>query len=107
MLDFINQLQKKMKDNDYKWCRESSLARFKILLADLAICKTTREYEHQEILHFLELVRKINFRLRSFGVYKVKNRKQWKLSDECLNKFILNGKLIGDYQNEGVENSCS
>ncbi len=47
-----------------------------------------------------KLIKIVSSRLRCFGVFKVKNRKQWKLSRKSLGKVLNFDKVILEDQNK-------
>ena len=47
MLDFTNQIQKKIQQRNCKWNHESELFRFKNLLIKLSIATEASKYEHE------------------------------------------------------------
>lgn len=55
--------------------------------------------EKNDILELIKLIKVINMRLRCFGVFKVKNRKQWKISDKSIESILEFDKVV-------VEEKC-
>lgn len=47
-----------------------------------------------------KLIKIVSSRLRCFGVFKVKNRKQWKLSKKSLGKVLNFDKVIVEDRNK-------
>jgi hypothetical protein len=50
--------------------------------------------EKNDTLELIKLIKVINMRLRCFGVFKVKNRKQWKISDKSIESILEFDRVV-------------
>lgn len=92
MMDLTNQLQRKIIEAGYTVNEESKVFRFRRIMLEL--CFKSENVERKELLEFIKLIKMINMKLRCFGVFKVKNRKQWKISDKSIESIYEFDKII-------------
>jgi hypothetical protein len=78
MLDMSNKVVKMVAEGTCKINKDCMIFKFRSKILDFTF--KPHEFSNEDTLDLLKLIKNINVKLRCFGVFKVKNRKHWKLT---------------------------
>lgn len=82
LIDLTNKIQKMAAENDLKLSHDSLLIQFRFEI--LNFCFYRERYTNEQLETLIKLIKSLSIKLRCFGAFKVKNRKNWKLTKSCL-----------------------
>lgn len=77
MVDFVNQIQKSLKDHGLAVNYQSKLFEFRSKMVKLSL---GGEEFIEDLPGIVRLIKFLNSKIRCFGIFKVKNRRTWKIS---------------------------
>lgn len=82
MIDLATQARSLIKSLGYTPNENSVLLHFRRIV--LKFCLESEDYPLDAASYIVKQMKALNLRLRCFGIFKVKNRKQWKITMKTL-----------------------
>lgn len=82
MLNFVYQLQTIIENLNLTINPENLIYKFRTEIIDLSL--KIREFNNEELIGLIGLIKAINSKIRCFGIFKINNVKDWKIKKKNL-----------------------
>ena len=85
MLDMSNKVKRMASEGTWQINEDCMIFRFRTAILHFAF--RPEKFSYEQTVELLRLIKSINSKLRCFGLFRVKDRKHWSLTEKCL-KFL-------------------
>ncbi len=92
MIDLASQTRSLIKSLGYTPNENSNILYFRRIL--LRFCLESEDYPADIASYIVRQIKTLNLKLRCFGIFKVRNRKQWKITIKTLRAILTFDDII-------------